>query len=105
MKKTSKPNRAGMPHRQAGIFLFFFGAFAILIGLIIPIHIQMEPNIFCFALCAFAVPYLVYGVLYMILGTRVVRYIGEPQNFKSWHPVHWMPLATVGILMALMARH
>ena len=95
-------NKVIMSYRQAGLFLLSFGLISIFVGLLVPIHIHMKPNVFCFALSGFATPSLVFGASYVIWGERAAKRIGEPQNFKSWRILYWMPLVFIGLLAAFL---
>jgi multisubunit Na+/H+ antiporter MnhB subunit len=75
-----------------------------LLGLIIPVLTHMKPNVFCFGLSGFAVPCLAFGMSYVVWGERAARRIGEPQNFKSWRPMYWVPLAIFGLFLAFLIR-
>ncbi|WP_147293226.1 hypothetical protein [Dyella monticola] len=97
-------NKVRMSYRKAGLFLFSFGLISIFIGLLIPIHIHMKPNVFCFGISGFGVPFFVFGMSYVIWGERAAKRIGEPQNFKSWRILYWLPLAFIGLLTAFFVR-
>ena len=94
-----------MPRRAAGVFMLAFGTFGLFIAVGVPFLQHRSPSLVCFPLAAFSLPFFVLSFPCIAFGMRAVRYLGEPQTFKSWRPQYWMPLSLLGVLAAAWVQH
>lgn len=85
--------------------MLIFGTFGLFIAIGIPLLQRRSPSSLCFPLAAFSLPFFALSFPYIAFGKRAVRYLGEPQSLKSWHPQYWVPLSLLGMLAATWVQH
>ena len=100
MPNTPWYDKSPMPIRAAGVLLATFGLIGMLFGVAFPSTINVREIL----LTAVGLPPLALGILYVALGQKVVPYLGEPQNARSWRLRYWAPLFVTGAVLAWVLR-